>query len=178
MMVSIESKSLVAFIPSPTALATRKLVKATLEKDYTKICTALEQGADPNAKRPCRGTPGEPLTLWLVRQGDAKGLKILLQAGAKATSAVTLGACLLVEHATRKEDPKELEKARAVVDILEKEKVNWGVSDRFIGGGLRAIDLLSNVQPEWAKAPAARLKLSPLKGQDISAPSKTRQRRS
>ena len=166
-----------AFIPSPIALVNRDLVKATLDSDYAGISKALKLGADPNAKRPCRGTGGEPLILWLVRQGDSKGLEILLQAGAHATNAVILSACLLVEHATRKGDPQELERAREVVETLEKKEVNWGASDRFIGGGLRAIDLLANVQPEWARAPADRLKLTPLKGQNSIAPAKTRQRR-
>ena len=156
----------VAFRPSPSAFADRSLVQAAQNKDLKAIIQALDEGASPNARRPCRGLVGEPVALWLTRHGDWAGLDAVLRAGAKIDTGTIVAACLLVERATRSQDAEQLDQAKAVVDTLEHHQANWGVCDRFIGGGLRAIDLLASAQPQWARGPAIRLGLVPLTGTD------------
>lgn len=153
---------IVSFLPSPDALADRDLVLAAQNKDLKAMMKALEGGASPNARRPCRGLVGEPVALWLTRHGDWAGLDAVLRAGAKIDTGTIVAACLLVERATLNQDQEALDQAKAVVDTLEHHHANWGVCDRFIGGGLRAIDLLASAQPQWARGPADRLKLTPL----------------
>lgn len=170
--------TIVSFLPSPSALADRALVQAAQNNDLKAIIKALEEGASPNAKRPCRGVVGEPVALWLTRHGDWAGLDAVLRAGAKIDTGTIVAACLLVERATRSQDSEELEQAKAVVDTLEHHGANWGVCDRFIGGGLRAIDLLASAQPLWARGPAIRLGLTPLTSQStFNQPSKPGRKR-
>lgn len=157
-------------VPSRYTLPDRHLLKAAESSDLAGMARAIEEGANPNTRRPCRGVAGETVALWMIRTGQAAALDLLLERGAGIDTGMIMAACFLTERATRENDQPALEGAREMVACLERHGANWGVTDRFIGGGLRAIDLLAGVQPDWAAGPAKRLGLVPVQTRPGGAP--------
>lgn len=144
------------------SLADLALIKAAEEFDLDGLNKALAEGGRVTVRKPYRGLTGEPLTLMAVRRGQPALLDALLNAGAPLDDGLAMAAALLTERATRVGEQDPLQKAQAVVERLESMGVDWGVSDRSIGAGLRAIDLLAAAQPHWAMAPSQRQGLEPM----------------
>lgn len=154
------------------------LIYAVQHHDVPAAQEALDKGAKPGTRKSYRGGIREPLTLVAVRRGQPDLLELLLEAGAPCEAGLVTATALLVERATQTGDPDLLNKARAIVNLLEERQVDWAVSDRMVGGGLRAIDLLASSQPEWAAAPTKRQNLTPLSTRETpTAPGQGRQRR-
>jgi len=151
--------------PTPASknlsLADWALIKAVERFDLSAVQQALNDGGRPTVRKPYRGLTGEPLTLMAVRHGQAPLLQTLLKAGAPIDEGLAMAAALLTERVTRDGHPEQVLEAQAIVDLLESSGIDWGVCDRAIGGGLRAIDLLAAAQPEWAQQPARRQGLEP-----------------
>jgi hypothetical protein len=162
------------FAPSPSntktlSLADLSLIHAVETFDMGAVEKALADGGRPSVCKPYRGLSGEPLTLMAVRRGQYPLLDVLLNAGAPVHEGLAMAAALLVERATRAGDEATLAQAHAIVQRLEELEIDWGVGDRSIGAGLRAIDLLAAAQPNWAIKPAHRQGLEPM-GQTMPTP--------
>ena len=144
------------------SLADLALIKAVETFDLDALGKALAAGGRPTVRKPYRGLTGEPLTLMAVRRGQAPLLEALLSAGAPIDEGLAMAAALLVERATRAGDEEQLKHAQAIVERLEANQIDWGVCDRSIGAGLRAIDLLAAAQPNWALSASRRQGLDPI----------------
>ena len=145
-----------------SSVADTSLIQAVERTDIAGVRQALTEGANPNARKPYRGLSGEPAALMAVRRNDADILGLLAEAGAELTAAMAMAAALAAERATRKAQPETLSQVEAIVNLLEKHGVDWGIPDRLIGHGLRAIDVLAACQPVWALAAGRRQNLEPV----------------
>lgn len=139
-----------------------ELVSAVERQDLPTIQSALERGANPHARKRYRGLVGESVGLLAARNGWVEALSLLLEHAGKCEAETILGAALFIERAQRSPDPHLHDQAHALFVLLEEHQVDWGVSDRFIGGGLRAIDLVATAFPAWGAQAAQRQNLVPL----------------
>ena len=98
-------------MPSRHSPADRQLLKAAEAADLAGMARALEAGANPNARRPCRGVAGETVALWMIRTGRPGALDLLLGKGADIDIGMIMAACFLTERATRENDQPALEAA-------------------------------------------------------------------
>lgn len=147
--------------------------------DVAAARTAMGRGASPAQRKTYAGLVGESLTMRAVRRGQPQVLNLLLEGGAPCEGVLAVAAAMLVERASQSASPHDLAAARAVVDVLEQHGVNWGATDRLVGAGARALDLLATAQPAWAHEPARRLGLTPASSNAIvvtprDAPARTR----
>lgn len=138
------------------------MFRALENQDLSSLAEALENGANPNTRKRYRGLKGEKPGLMAVRNGQVEALALLLKHGATCDPELVLGVALFAERAVKVGEPVAMADGRKMVDMLEALHVDWGVSHRFIGGGLRAIDLLWSVWPDLAQVALTRLKLKPL----------------
>ncbi len=143
------------------SLADLALIKAVEAFDLEGVQKALNEGGRVTVRKPYRGLTGEPLLLMAVRRGQAPLVQALLNAEAPVEEGIAMAAALLVERTTRAQEPQALEEAHQIVQALETMGIDWGVCDRSIGAGLRAIDLMAAAQPDWAYEPARRQGLEP-----------------
>lgn len=139
-----------------------ELVSAFERQDLPAIRSALERGANPSARKRYRGLVGESVGLLAARNGWVEELSLLLEHAGKCEAETVLGAALFIERAQRSTEHHHHEQAHALFALLEEHQADWGVSDRFIGGGLRAIDLVATAFPAWGAQAAQRQKLVPL----------------
>ena len=139
-----------------------QMFQAIEQRDLQGLTEALDLGANPNARKLYRGLKGEKPGLMAVRNGQAQALSLLLERGAACDPELVLGVALFAERSAKASEPTAMADAKKMIAALEAHRADWGVSHRFIGGGLRAIDLLWAVWPDLAHGPAQRLNLKPL----------------
>lgn len=154
------------------------LVKAVELADVSLVSSLLYQGARPQAVKTYRGIGGEPVLLLAIRQGQPAIAALLLEAGAELNSRMVMAAALFIERAFKSQNKEQQAQAEQLFHLLEGRGVDWTASDRFVGGGLRAIDLVQASRPGLAEAAAQRLGVDFLMPTAPAAQSKGRVRKS
>lgn len=144
----------------PLELQDLQLIRAVESGNQENVLKALQNGANPDAQKRHRGIPiGEPILLMAIRENHHSIVKILLEKGATLSPMITLVTAMAVDRCYRKSDPLELQKIQDIFNLMESHQVDWTVTDRFIGNGIRAIDLIAGASFELALQAASRMGL-------------------
>lgn len=154
-------------------VADLQLIQAVEQENIQEVIQALENGANPSIRKKIRGlSQGESLILYCIRECKPEILELLLEAGGKMSDSMIVAAGMTMERAVRSGNPQFLKMAVKLLDTMDSIGTDWSVTDRFVGGGLRSIDLIANVNPQWAQKVSKRMKISlPLFNNDKPHPS-------
>lgn len=145
----------------PLELNDLQLIRAVENGNESDVIKALMNGANPNTQKRHRGLPvGEPVLLRAVRENHDGIVDILLNSGAQISPVIILATAMSIERATRRNKDDDILKSMKIFKLFEQNEVDWTVTDRFVGSGIRAIDLIAGAQPQWAVDAARRLNTS------------------